>query len=195
MNGDRNSSPDLSTVVHKWSNAEVCGGGGGRTCGNDNDADDQDNDDGGGVCSETHSKEQNQRMLMEMSGGFQNMEPISCELCGDMFVMPVPYHMATTHPGCGQSSGGHGYAIDGVYKSDWPDSISACGGSSIACYMLCEQCRGNYMQKRRGRSVVPGSDRYRKTAALSDRWTPVAASDDPVDRRKPQRGESSSNSL
>lgn len=199
INGERNSSPDMSAVMQKWADYDMRRGanycGYPKNSGNDNDPDGPDNDVGAGAvfCSDIRVKDEIQQCFMELNSGFQNMDPMSCELCGDMFIMPVPYHMVKNHPGCGQSSSGYGYTNTGIYKSEWSDSNGACGESTAVCYMLCEQCRCNYMQKRRGRSAAPGSDRYRKTAAAAVRRIPAAA-DDATNRRK-SHGQSSKSSL
>lgn len=184
VSGDRNSFSDRSTGVNKWSDNEAFGGGG---CANDNDADDPDNYDscdgagGSAPASDPATNEHNERIFRRLMPNYQQKEPMACELCGDVFVMPVSYHMLTTHPGCGHNSGGRGYTSNGVYKSGWS---GACGEGGIAWYLLCETCRDNYMQRRRGRSAALGSDRYRKSAAAAVRRTTVAAPDDVVNRRK-----------
>ncbi|XP_060843295.1 E3 ubiquitin-protein ligase MYCBP2 isoform X2 [Rhopalosiphum padi] len=117
----------------------------------------------------------NERILRRLVPNYQAKEPMSCELCGDTFAVPVSYHMLTTHPGCGHSSGGHGYTSNGIYKTGWS---GACGEGGIAWYLLCESCRGGYMKRAKPPqapdyappppSAASGSDpaaRSRKTAA------------------------------
>lgn len=92
---------------------------------------------------------------------------MSCELCGDTFAVPVSYHMLTTHPGCGHSSGGRGYTSNGTYKTGWS---GACGEGGIAWYLLCESCRGSYMKRAKppqpSAASGSGSARSRKTGAV-----------------------------
>lgn len=123
------------------------------------------------------ANEHNERIFRRLMPNYQQKEPMSCELCGDVLGMPVSYHMLTTHPGCGHSSGGRGYTSNGVYKTGWS---GACGEGGIAWYLLCESCRGNYM-KRAAKSVAPASGpvRSRKTGAVVYRGG--ASSGDPSD--------------
>lgn len=126
-------------------------------CGDDgNDA----VDDDGAAAADPAAHEHNDRVFRRLIN-YQPKEPMSCELCGDTFGMPVSYHMLTAHPGCGQSSGGRGYTSNGTYKTGWS---GACGEGGIAWYLLCESCRGGYMN--RVKSATPGPVRVRKTAAV-----------------------------
>lgn len=151
--------------------------------GGDDDEDGGDGDDGGGGeddCSaaaaslDPAANEHNERIFRRLMPNYQQKEPMSCELCGDVFGMPVSYHMLTTHPGCGHSSGGRGYTSNGTYKTGWS---GACGEGGIAWYLLCESCRGGYMKRAAAKTVAApvaaaaaataaGPVRTRKTAAV-----------------------------
>lgn len=134
-------------------------------------------------------REHNERTLRRLMPNYRPRGPMSCELCGDLFRTPVSYHMLTTHPGCGHSSGGRGYTSNGTYKTGWS---GACGEGGIAWYLLCEACRGNYM-RRAGADPDAGAAgpvRSRKTAAVARRACAAAAAAAADDDRRLQRGES-----
>lgn len=110
----------------------------------------------------------NERVVRLMYN-YQAKEPMSCELCGDTFTVPVSYHMLKTHPGCGQSSHGRGYTSNGTYKSGW---LGDCGEGGIAWYLLCESCRRGYMKNAKppqapvnGKCVDPPNIRRANDAA------------------------------
>ncbi|XP_029344279.1 E3 ubiquitin-protein ligase highwire-like [Acyrthosiphon pisum] len=124
----------------------------------------------------------NERIFRRLVPNYQAKEPMSCELCGDTFAVPVSYHMLTTHPGCGHSSGGRGYTSNGTYKTGWS---GACGEGGIAWYLLCESCRGGYMKRAKPPqppAAASGSGssapRSRKTGARQTVITYPAANDD-----------------
>lgn len=162
---------ETSSVSVKHMDNEGNGGGGGGG--------DEDEDGGGGGAEDDCSaaaaavdpaaNEHNERIFRRLMPNYQQKEPMSCELCGDVFGMPVSYHMLTTHPGCGHSSGGRGYTSNGTYKTGWS---GACGEGGIAWYLLCESCRGGYMKRAAAKTAaVPvaaaaGPVRTRKTAAV-----------------------------
>lgn len=99
---------------------------------------------------------------------YHSKEPMPCELCGDMFTVPVSFHMLTAHPGCGQSCGGRGYNSKGTYKNGWS---GPCGEGGIAWFQFCESCRSGCMKRAKPiqPSAASGSGpapRSRKTAAV-----------------------------
>lgn len=159
------TAAETSSVSVKQVDNEGNGGGG------------EDDDDGGGggeddcsaVAVDSAANEHNERIFRRLMPDYQQKEPVSCELCGDVFGMPVSYHMLTTHPGCGHSSGGRGYTSNGTYKTGWS---GACGEGGIAWYLLCESCRSGYMKRAKTASVpaavaaAAGPVRTRKTAAV-----------------------------
>lgn len=114
----------------------------------------------GGGQIDPATREHNERMSRRLMSGNQHKEPIRCELCGESFAVPMAYHMMTTHPGCGQDSGGRGYAGNGAYRPGWS---GPCGENGIAWYLLCERCRGDHMKRSKS---GPGPIRSRKTAAV-----------------------------
>lgn len=138
-------------------------------------------DGGGGGCGgeKLAAQEHNERMFRRLMPNYQQKEPMLCELCGDIFGMPISYHMLTTHPGCGHSSGGRGYTSNGTYKTGWS---GACGEGGIAWYLLCEPCRGNYMNRAKLVSDGSGPVRTRKTAAVV-RYACTGSGLDDVNRR------------
>lgn len=174
------------------------GDGDGDDDGDDDDDEDDDVDNAGArddrwtangvAAADPALREHNERIFRRLMPNYRpTKEPMSCELCGDVFGTPVSYHMLTTHPGCGHSSGGRGYTSNGTYKTGWS---GACGEGGIAWYLLCEECRGNYMRRA---AASPGPVRSRKTAAVLRHACPaaVAAMDDVVaNRRQIHRGES-----
>lgn len=68
-----------------------------------------------------------------------------CELCDLMLPIPVTYHMRSVHPGCGKSSKGKGYNSVGTYCNGWAGNCGEGGKGATSWYLLCEQCRANYM--------------------------------------------------
>lgn len=153
-------------------------------------------DHGGGGCGDrlavdpaTHAH--NERIFRRLMPNYHAKEPMPCELCGDTFSVPVSYHMLTTHPGCGYSSGGRGYTSNGTYKTGWS---GACGEGGIAWYLLCEPCRKGYLKRVKPPKPPPlqssaaavtasGAVRSRKTAAVIRRVVraAIAPDDDDVD--------------
>jgi len=114
------------------------------------------------------SDAQYERSYWHLSPNYHSKEPMPCELCGDMFSVPVSFHMLTAHPGCGQSCGGRGYTSNGTYKNGWS---GPCGEGGIAWFQFCESCRSGCMKrvKQIQPSAASGSGpapRSRKTAAV-----------------------------
>ncbi|XP_074101339.1 MYC binding protein highwire isoform X2 [Cotesia typhae] len=75
----------------------------------------------------------------------------TCELCGQMFPHPITYHMKTMHPGCGWHSGGMGYNNVGNYCSGWAGNCGDSDFGGTCWYLICDECRDNYLQIRRNK--------------------------------------------
>lgn len=153
--------------------------------GEDDDGNDVRVNDNGAdkIMAEPVANDHNERIFRRLMPNYQQKEPMSCELCGEMFSMPVSYHMLTTHPGCGHSSGGYGYTSNGIYKTGWS---GACGEGGIAWYLLCESCRGDYMKRSKLDGIGSDPTRSRKTATIVRRtYTTGAAAGGDDDNRKP----------
>jgi len=133
----------------------------------DDGAENGDND-GEGLSLDLTSLANYEKSFWNLSPNNQTKDPMPCELCGDMFPVPVSFHMLTAHPGCGQSSGGRGYTSNGTYKNGWS---GPCGEGGIAWYLFCESCRSGCMKRAKPiqPSAASGSGpapRARKTAAV-----------------------------
>ncbi|TKR87164.1 hypothetical protein L596_011612 [Steinernema carpocapsae] len=64
-----------------------------------------------------------------------------CELCEEFFPNPVAAHMRIAHPGCGGSSGGHGFNSFGKYTNGWSGTCGYGGTAGTTFYLMCQACR------------------------------------------------------
>lgn len=174
------TATEPATAIRVMNNDDNGGGDGGDDYDEVDNAIVNDDDDGGEQSAvDPAAQEHNERIFRRLMPSYQQKEPMVCELCGDIFGMPISYHMLTTHPGCGHNSGGRGYTSNGTYKTGWS---GACGEGGIAWYLLCESCRNNYMKRAPPVQAGSGPVRTRKTAAVV-RYACTGSGLDDVNRR------------
>ncbi|CAL2043031.1 unnamed protein product [Caenorhabditis brenneri] len=70
-----------------------------------------------------------------------------CELCDANITVPLTVHLRMAHPGCGGDCLGYGYNSSGKFTTGWSGECGAGGRGQSPWYLLCNNCRSQYLKK------------------------------------------------
>uniref|UniRef100_A0A1I7UJB5 DOC domain-containing protein n=1 Tax=Caenorhabditis tropicalis TaxID=1561998 RepID=A0A1I7UJB5_9PELO len=70
-----------------------------------------------------------------------------CELCDANITVPLTVHLRMAHPGCGGDCLGYGYNSNGKFTTGWSGECGAGGRGQSPWYLLCNNCRSQYLRK------------------------------------------------
>ncbi|ULT86357.1 hypothetical protein L3Y34_006204 [Caenorhabditis briggsae] len=70
-----------------------------------------------------------------------------CELCDANITVPLTVHLRMAHPGCGGDCLGYGYNSSGKFTTGWSGECGAGGRGQSPWYLLCNNCRSQYLRK------------------------------------------------
>ncbi|EFO87594.1 CRE-RPM-1 protein [Caenorhabditis remanei] len=70
-----------------------------------------------------------------------------CELCDAHITVPLTVHLRMAHPGCGGDCLGYGYNSSGKFTTGWSGECGAGGRGQAPWYLLCNNCRSQYLKK------------------------------------------------
>ncbi|CAI2353362.1 unnamed protein product [Caenorhabditis sp. 36 PRJEB53466] len=70
-----------------------------------------------------------------------------CELCDTHITVPLTVHLRMAHPGCGGDCLGYGYNSNGKFTTGWSGECGAGGRGQSPWYLMCNNCRSQYLKK------------------------------------------------
>lgn len=70
-----------------------------------------------------------------------------CELCDANITVPLTVHLRMAHPGCGGDCMGYGYNSNGKFTTGWSGECGAGGRGQSPWYLMCNNCRTQYLKK------------------------------------------------